>query len=138
MRTGLVLAAAAALAVAAAAFEASAAPARTAATTVRVVEKEFTLVPKPASVRAGRVTFVVRNAGKIDHEFVVLKTNRPAGKLPMKGTRAAEPGKQGEISKIKPGKSARLVLNLKPGKYVLLCNFPAHYKAGQYSAFTVR
>ena len=30
-----------------------------------------------------------------------------------------------------------LTLTLKPGHYVLICNLPAHYKAGQHVDFTV-
>ncbi len=43
------------------------------------------------------VTFVVRDAGKIPHEFVVLRTKTLAAKLPLKGAQAVETGKLGEI-----------------------------------------
>jgi uncharacterized cupredoxin-like copper-binding protein len=105
--------------------------------TVRVTEKEFTLKPAPASAPPGPVTFVVRNAGRLDHEFVVLKTNVAPSRLPERGTKAAEPGRVGKIPKFKPGVTKRLTLNLKAGKYVLICNVPTHYKAGQRSAFRV-
>jgi uncharacterized cupredoxin-like copper-binding protein len=135
MKAALAVGTLAAVAVAAAALDASA---TRSATTVTVTEKEWSLTPKPARVKAGSVTFVLRNAGKLEHEVVVLRTNRAAAKLPTKGPRAVETGKQGEISKVKPGKSGRVTLRLKAGKYVLICNVPGHYKAGQHSAFTVR
>jgi uncharacterized cupredoxin-like copper-binding protein len=105
--------------------------------TVQVTEKEWTVKPAPASAKPGKVTFVVRNAGKLAHEFVVLKTNIAPGKLPIKGSKAAEPGRLGKIAEFKPGATKRLTLTLKAGKYVLICNVPAHYKAGQFGAFRV-
>jgi uncharacterized cupredoxin-like copper-binding protein len=107
------------------------------ATTVRVTEKEWSLKPAPASVKPGPVTFVLKNAGKLAHELVVLKTKIAPGKLPTKGTKAREPGKVGKISSVKPGAQKRVTLNLKAGKYVLICNVPAHYKSGQFGAFRV-
>jgi uncharacterized cupredoxin-like copper-binding protein len=108
-----------------------------AAATVQVTEKEWSLKPVPVSVKPGQVTFVLKNAGKLAHELVVLKTNIAPGKLPTKGTKATEPGRVGKIPSIKPGGTKRVTLNLKAGKYVLICNVPAHYKSGQRSAFRV-
>ena len=108
--------------------------------TVAVSEND---VPKfkmkaPKSAKAGKITFVVHNKGKLSHEFIVVKTNRPAGKLPLKGAVAKLTGVKGKIKPFKPGQTRKLALTLKAGKYVLLCNLPGHYKAGQYAAFTVR
>jgi uncharacterized cupredoxin-like copper-binding protein len=110
---------------------------KAAATTVNVKLLEFKLIPAPTKVKAGSVTFVVRNAGKIDHQFVVIKTSVPAAKLPMKGVVASEAGLVRKIAVVRPNQTGRLTLNLKQGKYVLICNLPAHYKAGQYAAFVV-
>lgn len=100
----------------------------------------FVLVPSIRTVRAGKVTFVVHNGGTMEHEFVVLRTNIPAGKLPMRpgGKQAKEVGALGEIKEFKPGMTKRLTLTLKPGRHVLLCNLPGHYKAGQFSGLAVR
>jgi uncharacterized cupredoxin-like copper-binding protein len=108
-----------------------------AATTVRVTEKEFTLKSVPASAKPGKVTFVVRNAGKLDHEFVIVKTNRAPAKLPLKGNKASEAGRVGKIPPFKPGKTKRIALSLKAGKYVLFCNVAGHYKLGQRAGFRV-
>lgn len=101
---------------------------------------EFTLSASVRTIPAGRVTFVVHNGGKMEHEFVVLRTKILAGKLPMRagGKQAREVGALGEIGEFKPGLTKRLTLTLKPGHHVLLCNRPAHYKAGQYSNFSVK
>lgn len=109
-----------------------------AAAKVSVKLVEFKLTPSVKSVPRGSVTFVVRNAGKLTHELVVIKTPRRAGKLPMKGMEAVETGKVGGVAAIKPGATKRLTLKLKPGHYALICNIPGHYKAGQFADFTVR
>jgi uncharacterized cupredoxin-like copper-binding protein len=106
-------------------------PAATKASTVKVVMKEWSFRTSVTSVRAGKVTFVVRNAGTMEHEFVVLRTDRAPRALLMKGNRASEAGMKGEIEEFRPSLTKRLTLTLKPGKYVLLCNLPGHYKRGQ-------
>ena len=42
----------------------------------------MTLTVSPATAPAGDVTFVVKNNGTIDHEAVVLKTERPVRQAP--------------------------------------------------------
>ena len=122
---------------------AAAAPAATTATpaaaagSVGVSLKEYTVSPSPAQAAAGKVTFNVRNDGQIKHEFVVVKTNKPAGSL-LKGNEADETGNVGEIGGVNPGSAKKLTLNLKAGHYALICNLPGHYKAGQHADFTVR
>jgi uncharacterized cupredoxin-like copper-binding protein len=108
-----------------------------ATTTVRVTEKEFTIKAVPASVKPGKVNFVVKNAGKIDHEFVVVKTNRAPGKLPVKNNRASEVGRVGRTPPFERGATQQITLPLKAGKYVLFCNVTGHYKLGQRTGFRV-
>lgn len=104
---------------------------------VSVTLKEFVLTPKPAEVSAGKVSFRVRNAGKLKHEFVVLRTQKRAADL-LKGDEADETGNVGEIGDVPPGSSKALSLMLKPGHYALICNLPGHYKAGQRADLTVK
>lgn len=105
---------------------------------VRVTLVEFKVLPSPTAVAAGTVTFVVKDAGKLSHEFVVLKTSKPAAKLPVNGMTAVETGRVGKIPTFGPGQSRTLTLTLTRGHYVLICNLPGHYKAGQLVDFTVR
>lgn len=105
---------------------------------VGVTLTEFKVVPKPLSITSGKVTFTVRNAGKLDHELVVLRTATAPGRLAVKGAKAVETGRVGRVGPLKPGKSAKLVLTLKAGRYVLLCNVAGHYAAKQFAGFTVR
>lgn len=104
---------------------------------VAIVVKEWSVAASAKSITAGKVTFVVRNAGKMKHEFVVVRSNAHHHLLPMSGKQAREAGVRGEIEPFGPGRTKRLTLTLAPGKYVLLCNMPGHYKKGQYLAFTV-
>jgi uncharacterized cupredoxin-like copper-binding protein len=99
--------------------------------------REFAIDTSAATAAAGKVTFNVRNTGKVTHEFVVLRTTKPAGSL-LKGAEADESGNVGEVADVKPGASKKLSLNLKAGHYALICNLPGHYKAGQHTDFTVR
>lgn len=105
---------------------------------VTVMLVEFKLTPSTRTVRAGRVTFVAMNMGELHHELVVLKTPTPAAKLPMQGMVASETGKVGKIAALSPGQTRRITLNLKRGHYVLICNLPGHYRAGQHADLTVR
>ena len=104
---------------------------------VGVSLREFAVNTTASAAAAGKVTFHVRNTGNITHEFVVLKTPKPAASL-LNGARADESGNVGETGDLKAGASKTITLNLKPGHYALICNLPGHYKAGQHTDFTVR
>jgi uncharacterized cupredoxin-like copper-binding protein len=110
-----------------------AAPAHASAVTL----SEFNVAPKPSDVASGAVTFNVSNAGKVEHEFVVVKTSKPASDL-LKNAKADETGNVGEIGSVKPGQTKALNLKLAAGHYALLCNLPGHYAAGQYADLTVK
>jgi uncharacterized cupredoxin-like copper-binding protein len=101
---------------------------------------EWDILPLTATkTHATRVTFVVRNAGKMTHEFVVLRTAKAAGRLAAPGAKEApETGAVGEIAEIKPGVVKRVTLTLKKGHYALICNLPGHYSLGQFVDFYVR
>ena len=106
-------------------------------TLVKVQLKEFKVLPSPLAAKRGVVSFAVRNTGKINHEFVILKTKVAASKLPVKSGKAVEAGRVGKVGALKPGASRALNLTLKAGRYVLLCNLPGHYQAGQRVGFAV-
>lgn len=110
----------------------------TSTATVSVKLVEFKLIASPKRVPAGTVTFVVRNAGRLTHELVVLKTTTPAGKLATKGMEAVETGKVGQLAALPPRKTTNLSLKLRAGHYALICNIPGHYTAGQFADLTVR
>jgi uncharacterized cupredoxin-like copper-binding protein len=117
----------------------TASPAETASgSAVSVALVEWKLLPGQVTVRAGRVTFVVRNEGTMDHEFLVLRSDRHHHSLKVKGGQAVETGRLGEIPKIPAGTSKRITLKVPRGKYIMLCNMLGHYQAGQYASLRVR
>ena len=108
--------------------------------TVDVKLREWKITPSQRRARAGKITFVAHNTGKLEHELVVIRSNRPADHLPLEGRDASEMGSRGEIDGVMPGNTGRLTLDLRPGKYVLICNrsdHDGHYEHGMFAAFTV-
>jgi len=75
---------------------------------------KFTLSTKTA--KAGVVSFVVTNKGKLSHDFKI------AGK---------------KTALLSAGKSATLTVTLKKGKYGYMCTVPGHAAAGMKGTFTV-
>lgn len=111
--------------------------ARTAAANVTVRLNEWKVIPSVVRVRAGKVTFVARNVGQLDHNLVVLRTKRAPAKLPIAGAGAKEVGRVGKTPVLRPRQTRRLSLRLKAGKYVLICNVAGHYQAGMFVGFRV-
>lgn len=105
----------------------------TASRTVRVELGEMYVKPSVRTITAGRVTFAVRNVGEIEHELIV-------GKVPLKMEAPGMPahGGVGMTEHMDAGAREKLSVDLKPGTYVLFCNVPGHYAAGQRTRFKVR
>jgi uncharacterized cupredoxin-like copper-binding protein len=100
------------------------------------VSGSMTMIVSPNGVRTGAATFTVRNEGTIQHEFVVVKTER-ALTLGANG-RVGERGAVGALRAIAPGETKSITLHLKVGKYELVCNLKDHYGRGMHVPFTVR
>jgi uncharacterized cupredoxin-like copper-binding protein len=123
------------------------APATTTATTaqpatashaVTVKMTEFAFSPKDAVAKAGKVKISAPNEGTVKHELVLLKTDVPPAQLPKKGGKVDESTSVGEIADVEPGKTKKNTLNLKAGKYAMVCALPGHYEGGMYGSLTVR
>lgn len=100
------------------------------------VKADVTTVP------AGKVTFVVTNGSKdIVHEMIVSPAPADGKLMPymadMLKVDEDGAGHLGEVSELEPGKGGALTLDLKPGKYVLFCNIPAHFMNGMWTEITV-
>jgi uncharacterized cupredoxin-like copper-binding protein len=113
--------------------------------TVNVTLDEYTVKPTPTGATAGKVTFKAKNIGNANHEMIVIKTDLAEDKLPTEkgdSTRIDEAGPGldavGEVPELRPGKSGSVSLDLKPGKYVLICNVAGHYASGQHTTFNVK
>lgn len=101
------------------------------------------MTAKPATVKAGKITFKVKNTSKDTiHEMIVMYRADPKDPLPYidAENRVDEDkaGDKGEVSELDPGASGTLTVNLKPGKYVLICNVPGHFATGMWTEFTVK
>jgi uncharacterized cupredoxin-like copper-binding protein len=109
----------AAVVIVASAFAGSALASRTHATaTVNVAASEFKFVlSKKTAAAPGTVTFNVVNKGHIAHDFKI-------------------DGKKTAL--LQPGKSAKLTVKLKAGKYPYLCTVPGHAAAGMKGTFVVK
>ena len=109
----------------------------------------LTLQAVPARVPAGVISFVVRNMGLRTHEMVVLPLpdGRAAGRRETTGDgRVDEAGSLGEASAscaagsgegIAAGTAGWVTLDLRPGRYELVCNLRDHYVDGMHHLFTV-
>lgn len=94
------------------------------------------------TVSAGTVTFAVTNASKdIVHEMILSPAPADGKMMPYLADqyRVDEDaaGHLGEVSELEPGKTGALTVDLKPGKYVLFCNIPAHFMNGMWTEITV-
>ena len=109
------------------------------ATRVNVTEREYKVKPSRTKAPAGKVKFVVTNKGDLVHELEVVKWSRDPGEIPVKQNKASfdEDLEMGEVEDIEPGETKRFTVNLKRGRYVLLCNVVGHYELGQYRGFRV-
>ena len=94
-------------------------------------------------VAAGTVTFVVANASKdIVHEMILSPVPADGTPLPYLSAdfkvNEDAAGHLGEVSELAPGKDGKLTVDLKPGKYILFCNIPAHFMNGMWTEITVK
>lgn len=101
------------------------------------------ITAKPATVKAGKITFKVKNSSKDTiHEMIVMYRADSTAPLPYVDAENRvdedKAGDKGEVSELDPGASGTLTVDLKPGKYVLICNVPGHFATGMWTEFTVK
>jgi uncharacterized cupredoxin-like copper-binding protein len=106
-----------------------------------VVEHDFALATNTSTVAAGSVAFSVTNQGPSSHELLAFRTDLPEDQLPL--------GPDGRINEdalpkvldtntdLPAGTQRQLSDSLAPGRYVLVCNLPGHYKLGMHTVITV-
>jgi uncharacterized cupredoxin-like copper-binding protein len=109
---------------------------------VEVGLSTFGIALSTNTVKPGKVTFVVKNnATDQTHEFVVAQTELPFDQIPVNPATHLideEPlTVVGEVEDVDSGAIKRVTLDLKPGRYVLLCNLESHYQSGMHAEFTV-
>ena len=93
-------------------------------------------------VPAGDVVFKVTNSSKeTAHEMLIfhyvdgMKFPYDPKILKIDEDKA---GSLGEVSETEPEKAGEVELDLKPGKYVVLCNVPGHFANGMWALLTVK
>jgi uncharacterized cupredoxin-like copper-binding protein len=97
----------------------------------------------PKSVLHGTVKFSVTNkSSNVIHEMILSPVADEAKLLTYieKENKVDEESSihLGEVSELDPGKSGTLVVDVKPGKYILYCNLAGHYMAGMWTILEVR
>lgn len=100
-------------------------------------KNEFAMVNSVSAAPNGEVALAITNKGKIEHEFVLLKTERKAATLeprtenPLK---VIEPGFYVEAEDVAPGQTVKIKLPLPAGHYVFVCNKDGHATKGKMFA----
>ncbi|MBI4787284.1 MAG: cupredoxin domain-containing protein [Chloroflexi bacterium] len=79
--------------------------------------KEFGIEPKEIQAKAGPATFVVKNAGAIEHDFMIEGV--------------------GKIENLLPGETKTLEVTLRPGTNEIVCSLSGHKEAGMTARLAV-
>lgn len=93
---------------------------------------------RPARLRAGNVSFNVKAIPRIP--FTRSLPTRASYFLALMlgaGVDEDKAGDKGEVSELDPGKSGSLTVDLKAGRYLLICNVLGHYGTDVRPEFTV-
>jgi plastocyanin len=89
-------------------------------TTLHAVATDFGFALGASQVRAGKVTFLVKNDGAMPHDFVIQGH-----------------GVDQKTGMLKPGHSVSLTVDLKPGVYTYRCTVLGHAFLGMKGTLTV-
>jgi uncharacterized cupredoxin-like copper-binding protein len=104
---------------------------------------DFAVTSDLPTVPAGLVDLDVTNAGPLPHELILFRTDFTHDKLPLDEDGRVIEDAEGVINafdtgdNIPAGENQHFDIALTPGKYVMLCNLPAHYGKGMHIPFTV-
>jgi uncharacterized cupredoxin-like copper-binding protein len=110
---------------------------------VAVTVGDFKIAVVEPRLPAGKATFKVVGAGPSTHELVLFRSDLAPVKLPTvpDGTKVNEDGEGvqhiDEVEDVKAGTVKQLTVDLEPGRYVLVCNLPGHYKLGMRTGLVV-
>jgi plastocyanin len=89
-------------------------------TTLHAVATDFSFALDASQVRAGRITFLVKNDGAIPHDLAIQGH-----------------GVDQKTGMLKPGHTASLTVDLKPGIYTYRCTVLGHTLLGMKGTVTV-
>ncbi len=97
---------------------------------VEVRLDEYRVLPEHIEVRAGRVTLIAHDDGRLTHNLAVVQFERPLGTEREKAY--GDPTKT-----LFPGETGQTTVDLTPGKYRLVCTIANHDNLGQYAELKV-
>lgn len=89
---------------------------------------EWALSPEARAIRPGRVTFVVRNRGRLTHGFEIER----------RGGDDDRDEEKYETEDLRPGQMTTMTLNLAPGVYEIECSVGDHDDMGMRGLLEVR
>jgi uncharacterized cupredoxin-like copper-binding protein len=107
---------------------------------VRITERDFA-IHAPHVVPAGTIRIVLTNKGPVSHELLIAHATD--GRLPRRADGftidedAIEHRMVGSLEPAGPG-VRDLVVELRPGRYLVFCNMAGHAESGMLSSFVVR
>ena len=84
---------------------------------IAVTVKEWAIIPAQLTAKAGTATFIVKNGGSIEHDFLIEGV--------------------GKVETIIAGDSKPLTVTLAPGTYAVLCTLSGHKEAGMHGTLVV-
>ena len=87
---------------------------------VNVAARDFAFSLDTAEIKAGTVTFVVKNNGSMPHDFEIRGD-----------------GVTQKTEMLDPGETASLTVDLQPGTYTYVCTVGGHNFLGMKGTFTV-
>jgi plastocyanin len=97
---------------------------------VEVRLDEYSITPERVQVTAGRITLIAHNTGRLTHNLAVVQFKRPKS-----GEQEKMYGKP--TPTLFPGQTRSTTVELKPGKYRLVCTIANHDNLGQYGELKV-
>jgi len=86
---------------------------------------------------SGLVSFTTSNEGTVVHELEIVEGDGSGitlsqGVADLSGVTVID-----EVEDVVPGVTVELEVDLEPGVYTLLCNYPGHYEMGMVTTVTV-
>ena len=117
---------------------------------VDVILDEWSVVTDVNSLPEGPIKFDIKNAGKLEHELLIVSSDISGGELPTKDDGSFDDDAAGvevehDIDAIEKGDATSRSYLLDPGSYVLLCNIiediegveTSHYAEGMWTELTI-
>lgn len=86
---------------------------------VKVEMSEFKFVMTPTELKAGPVTFELKNVGTVEHSFIIEGTDVKS-------------------EQIRAGQEVKVRTTLAPGTYTAICDVAGHKEAGMTMQFVVK